>query len=501
MSSAARNLNRELLTLFAMEQAGSKEGLQVYLNRVLEQCCDWFRASGASIFLRESVGDRFILNAKFGPSVRTPDGATIEFGVGLAGAALAEGKPTIIKGSRRRDDIGSSIIVPLIHHGVDGDEVKAIGVLNLARSTHEPHFDQQDLEFAEGIGNQIALAVDNATLFADSKHLAETLKTVLMNLGFGLLSLNREGQITHSNPEVVMMLGRVPGQLETLQKYINSCHEEFVPFVTAAASDGLNRKRHRARFNFGNRVMTVSSTPLPSSGCTIILQDVTELESAQREYERLRRLAEVGQMTATIAHEIRNPLTGVRSAAKMIRETPELADEFAEIIEVEAVKLSKLCDEFLEFARPLKLELSEGDLARVVEYVAERLRDDFATAEVNLEVIGTSGPMVVWLDERRMEQVIRNLLINALHATAKGGTVKIGVQPGAVFVEDTGCGMDEETVARLFSPFFTTKPKGTGLGLSMVRKIIDAHEATIGVHSVLGEGTRFEIRFNQEQRK
>ena len=102
------------------------------------------------------------------------------------------------------------------------------------------------------------------------------------------------------------------------------------------------------------------------------------------------------------------------------------------------------------------------------------------------------------MDLRRIEQVIRNLVINALQATARGGEVIVQAFGETLVISDTGSGMDEATVLRLFSPFFTTKPQGTGLGLSTVRKILDAHEARIKVTSVVGQGTRFVIRFNQE---
>ena len=367
--SAAHKLQEDLLSLFVVESVQDESGLQKYLRRVLEVATRCFRTTGASIFLHED--GVYQLAAKHGPGVRTPDGAVIKPGFGLAGEAIAEGQPRIIT-EGERSDISSSLIVPLMEEG------SCIGVLNMARGHDEPHFGPKDMEYAQGIAGQIALAVHNARLFAST-----------------------------------------------------------------------------------------------------------------REISRLKRLAEVGQMTAAIAHEIRNPLTGIYAAAKMIQEAPEMAPEMAEIIEDETDKLSQLCDEFLEFARPMRLTLERAQLGDVARGVVRLVSSDFDQAGVALEL--NSAKVTKEIDPRRIEQVIRNLLQNARQATPKGGTVSLDVWDWGFTVRDTGEGMSEEALTKLFSPFFTTKSSGTGLGLSVVQKIIHAHGGHLSVESALGEGTTFEV--------
>lgn len=498
MSAARKIKESELLSLFVVDSVQSQSGLDAYLRGVLENCTQWFRTSGASIFLVTENPSVHCLASKVGPAVRTPEGAEIHLGEGLAGQAIAEGVPKILVSrelapSQTREDIASSMIVPL----VDGADGVCVGVLNLARGHDEATFDAHDLKFAGAVGSQIALAVRNARLFAESRHLNESFKAVLANLGFGVISLSREGKITQFNPDVVTILGRVPAIGQPWIGYLDLVDSNFQEPLEAAVQQALLGERFRHRMELQSRAWTLSSTPLPSGGCTLAIQDVTDLESAQREFDRIKRLAEVGQMTATIAHEIRNPLTGIRSAAKMIQESPELAAEFAEIIETESIKLSLLCDEFLEFARPLRIEMSAGSLVRSCQGVAHLMQNDFDQAEVSLNQ-QFQEPAWCQFDSRRIEQVVRNLLLNALQATPKGGTVNLEVGSWGFAVSDTGCGMDSETVTRLFSPFFTTKTRGTGLGLSMVRKIVDAHHGEIHVQSELGRGTRFEIRLAKE---
>ncbi|MBL8061255.1 MAG: GAF domain-containing protein [Chthonomonas sp.] len=367
--SAARALQDDLLSLFVVDSVQDENGLQSYLKRVLQVTSQCFRTSGASIFLEE--GGVYHLAAKLGPAVRTPDGAVIQKGIGLAGEAIELAEPKIVTDGERAD-IGSSLIVPLMDGGT------CIGVLNMARGHDEPVFGEEDLRYAGGVAGQIALAVHNAKLFASA-----------------------------------------------------------------------------------------------------------------REYDRLKRLAEVGQMTAAIAHEIRNPLTGILGAAKMIQEAPELTEEMANIIELETMKLNLLCDEFLDFSRPIRLDPEDQNLGDVVRATCSLLESSFSDSEVALTV--TNENQTKCIDRRRIEQVVRNLVLNGLQATPKGGTVSVNVFDWGFSVHDTGAGMSEEAQQKLFSPFFTTKPSGTGLGLSIVQKVVQAHGGFISVQSQEGVGTTFEV--------
>lgn len=490
----------DFLQLLLIERGESADQvLASFVSKFLEFSLETFGAQGASVFLLNSITRDFVLAGQSGPLATIPLGAVLKPGDGPAGLAIESLKPTLLQGqvasAKKKGAIASSMVLPLVERGS-----RCIGVVNLSRAVGQPAFGASDLEAAESIGRQLALAVSNATLLHETHHLSDMLKVVLSNIGFGFISMDEHGSITHYNPEAVMILGKVPGRGEAISSYVFRCPAEFVEPLHQAAKRGLEGERYRVRVQAAKRVVALSATPLPSKGLTLSIQDVTDLENAQREHDRLRRMAEVGQMTATIAHEIRNPLTGIRSAAKMIQDSPEIAQEFAEIIEVESIKLSRLCDEFLEFARPLRLDFDQGFLHPLAEHVSKTMRHQFDEAGVTLELEQISRENPLQLDAGRIEQVIRNLMLNALQATAEGGKVVVRVGGNLLEVSDTGCGMDAEQVGRLFSPFFTTKPKGTGLGLSMVRKIIDAHEAEILVRSEKGRGTTISVRFNQGER-
>lgn len=488
----------DMVSLFVLEDESGTGGLQEFLGRMLLRSAEWFRASGVSIFLFDEVSGGYLLAGQVGPNSHIPEGTVLRSGEGFAGQAIASGQPIILQGDTTGKSISSSMVIPLVGRRGPTNAQGCIGVLNLSRSAAEDGFREADLALAHTLGQHISLAVANAATMSQTRYMSEMLRVLLANVGFAVLSFDADRIITHFNPEAVLLLGAMITPNGCFDHLLEDIAPDVATLLIEASeqceSEGRARRRHAIR----NRIWNVTASRLPSGGTTIALQDVTELESAQREYERLKRLAEVGQMTATIAHEIRNPLTGVQSAAKLIQESPELSDEFAQIIETEAKKLSQLCDEFLEFARPLKLEKEPTDIGEMLTHVVKTLEAQFAEADVILACKVPETAAIHALDRRRFEQVLRNLLLNALQATKPGGRVDVGAQTGHLWVQDTGCGMDEDTVARLFSPFFTTKAKGTGLGLSMVRKVLDAHEAHIEVYSKPGQGTRFEIRINEE---
>jgi signal transduction histidine kinase len=207
-----------------------------------------------------------------------------------------------------------------------------------------------------------------------------------------------------------------------------------------------------------------------------------------------RRLAEIGQMTAAIAHEIRNPLAGMRAAAQVLKSLEGEAAELGGIVVEEVDKLDRLCTEFLDFARPLEIRPEPAALGLLVRRVAEMHHPEFQEKGVRLDWESSDEEPKMNLDRLRIEQVCRNLLRNALQACAPGGAVLVKAVGGVIEVRDDGTGMDEEQLARLFVPFFTTKPQGTGLGMSVVKKIVEAHGGHIEVESGPGQGSCIRIR-------
>lgn len=472
--------------------------MHAYLDQTLNRCVAWFRASGGSIFLRGDA-DIFELRSRVGFQRSLPCYATIEPGKGIAGIVAASGVGRIIDdpstdpelaGVANNSDIASAMVVPLLD-----TKRRTIGVLNISRQAGEQPFREPDLDQVTALAAHLALAVSNAQLVSklqeslDESRLAnEKISAVLDSVSGAIVVVDRHGNVVNHN------------QAAAAQSFLDATEGDGITKLAALlneATDLIIDKQSslsgRAFDEATDRTWLVESTPLASGGGVITVQEITEHERQSRELDRVKRLAEIGQMTAAIAHEIRNPLTGIRSAAQMIRQHPDTMPEFIGAIEEESMRLNALCDEFLEFSRPMALNYQETDLSTIAAQVAKLVEHQFAEKGVKLACNLDSDPPTMCVDGRRVSQVLHNLLRNALDASEPGQEVLLTTRGAKIAVRDNGQGMDETNLQMLFSPFFTTKPDGTGLGLSVSRKVIDAHGGDISVTTSLGNGCQFEV--------
>ncbi len=500
--SAVRQLSEAgLWEIFDLSPVSGSD-LQSYLDLVLAKCAEWFRASGGSVFLEDSEGE-YVLRSRIGPSATMPEGATIRIGEGIAGIVVATGIGRIVddpladpkfSGVLRNDRIKSAMVLPLI-----GSKGHKLGVLNLSRCDGESAFRKGDLEQAMALAAHVALAVANARLVSqlrrqvvEAEMATEKLESVLDSVAGAVVVVDSDGEVVNHNRAAALASFLTLSQdvdLSELQTVLMECTRgvlETKESVSGKATDAGS-----------DRTWLVEALPIPSGGGVITVSEITDHERQQRELGRVKRLAEIGQMTAAVAHEIRNPLTGIRSAAQMIREHPETSGEFLELIEEESLRLNGLCDEFLDFARPAQLNLSPTSLAKVVESQVQLIRSEYAKKGVEIRGVWEDGEPTIMIDGRKIGQVVLNLLRNALEASATGGAVTVTVSGARLTVDDEGEGISREQLERLFSPFFTTKSNGTGLGLCTSRKIVYAHGGEITVDSEVGRGTRFEITLDR----
>src|ERR1035441_2101061 len=252
------------------------------------------------------------------------------------------------------------------------------------------------------------------------------------------------------------------------------------------------------------------------------------LEHAQAEARRSERLAALGQLSAGLAHEIRNPLGVIKGSAEMLTQklqaSDELARELAGYISTEVNRLSALVTEFLDFARPLHAQVAPADLIALMDRVLQIVAIRFAgkltgTQETGKSMTGksvrverhyASGLPLVPLDESLCEQAFLNLVQNAYEAMqdeAHGGTLRVEVRPTTLNdcegvelrLADTGPGVPNELREEIFNPFVTTKKTGVGLGLSIVSKIVDGHHGSIHVENAPEGGAVFTLFFPLEE--
>lgn len=226
-----------------------------------------------------------------------------------------------------------------------------------------------------------------------------------------------------------------------------------------------------------------------------------ERQAVEEKLTRAEHLAEIGQLAASLAHEIKNPLAGISGAIQVIRETMQ-DDNPHHYILTEVLgqirRLDATVKDLMQYARPVPPRLQRCSVGAVVERVMRVLREEPALERVNVKHNGADLDAIVLADENQIEQLLLNLVINAAHASKDGDAIVIAVSVEQNYVElavtDSGEGMPEGVRARVFEPFFTTKAKGTGLGLSICRRIVDAHGGNIQLESALGTGTTVRVQ-------
>ncbi len=260
---------------------------------------------------------------------------------------------------------------------------------------------------------------------------------------------------------------------------------------------------HRIRKD--GKPITVSLTMAPIydpggafAGTAGIVRDVTAIKEMERQLLERERLAAVGELAAVVAHEVRNPLAGIRGGCEILLEGYGAGDARHDIgVEIihQVDRLTRTVHDLLLYARPKAMDPVPTDLHGLVERILHILRDDPQNARVEIvREFGSDVPPVL-VDGRQMEQVLLNLALNAIQAMRHDGTLTVATRRVAgkaqVAIRDTGPGIPPEQVENIFKPFFTTRAQGTGLGLAIVKRIVDAHGGSIVVDSPPGGGAAF----------
>jgi len=208
----------------------------------------------------------------------------------------------------------------------------------------------------------------------------------------------------------------------------------------------------------------------------------------------------LGELSANLAHEVRNPLVSIQGVAEILQEEyPRTGKnrEFVEILAKEVKRLNHVVENFLSLVRSTPVQLEWCALGEVIQSVVSLVSPKARKEGVTIRVDVTPPSLQVRADPNQLRQVFLNLLLNALASLDGKGTISLTAQPSesglAITVQDTGKGIPPEHLARIFEPFFTTKPGGTGLGLPITKRILDAYGWTMRIDSTVGQGTTVTI--------
>jgi two-component system nitrogen regulation sensor histidine kinase GlnL len=292
----------------------------------------------------------------------------------------------------------------------------------------------------------------------------------------------------------------------------DSLDEAFERLVEGAASvtlRGLPWKRIRRRGQ-----VTVSVTRGPQPGQFVVqLRDESDPSGQEAAEGFRRRLTWLDSLAAGIAHEIRNPLGGIRGAAQLLQRnpTPAEGDELTQMIVLESDRIDRMVEQLMELTRPRTLERSDVDINGLIHDEVALLRAQFGSEQVDWQLDLDPSLPTVEGDRLRLREAVGNLLRNAREAAASTVTVKTRIEAGErlredgfdrgqslhLEIRDDGPGIAESDASSIFAPFSTTKPEGSGLGLFVTRQVVDDHGARLSLDSVPGQGALFRLSLHE----
>ena len=330
----------------------------------------------------------------------------------------------------------------------------------------------------------------------------------------GVLAIRRDGRLVMVNEEAYRILDITPQQGDAGRHFSDFLrnHHDLVRMLAGGFDMCTLPNRAEMRLKPSGKVIGYTLSLVHDDhhrvhGAALFFKDLTLVEQAE-ERERLRdRLAALGEMAATIAHEVKNPLASIEVMAGLVRrqvaDRDDLRGLLTDIIN-EAKIANAIVVEVLEFVRPIRLQMDQTTLLRVVGDAIPMAERKVARGGTLIDVAVPGDLPAIHGDHHQLCQVVTNLLINALEALGGRGVVRLRARllpseqedrPEAVelTVSDDGPGIPSDITDRIFNPFFTTKPQGSGLGLAIVRKIVDAHDGRIDVTTGAGQGTAFRL--------
>ncbi len=235
-------------------------------------------------------------------------------------------------------------------------------------------------------------------------------------------------------------------------------------------------------------------------GLIFVFTDLTDIKALQSQVELKQRLSQLGEMSAGISHELRNSMSVISGYAKLLSKKVELSNKgTVDAIQSEISVMDKIISELLAFAKPTFLNREQLVLNDVIKETVETAAGSHASIDVK---INSAGPVSVKADKVLLRQALTNLFVNAVEAMPEGGCLEIDVSSlhgkAEIIIRDTGTGIPEGVIQKIFLPFYTTKQEGIGLGLALVQKIIVSHGGNIEVESKEGEGSVFRIVLSAE---
>ncbi|MBU0483135.1 MAG: PAS domain S-box protein [Proteobacteria bacterium] len=425
-------------------------------------------------------------------------------------------------------------------------EERTLGVLVLflERPVGGPH---SEIETMLAVANVLAAVLEREDLRREQDELISHLKlsnksmqeekkfseSIIASLLNGLLILDNDGQVVACNPEGKKLLDHFfPGELVG-RKLSEIVGEEMAKLLLADSTDaeqfaGIRKKMKFTSISGAARLIEYNNFPRVNidgerEGSILSFSDITEADRLVRKLEKMNRFSTIAEIASAVAHEVRNPLAGIKAISQGVESTLEPDDrnrKSLQRITNQVDRLNVILTDFFTYARPPKPQKKMTDLGEIVGKVIPLLQSRAQKSSIVINNrLGKNLSLIV-VDPNQMQQVFLNLFLNALDAIPVHGWIEVSAEDigldRSVFderrfaglprdkpylvvrIKDSGAGMSSEVLEKLFEPFFSTKTTGTGLGLAIVMRIMKEHNALIYAESVVQQGTEFFLFFRKD---
>jgi two-component system, NtrC family, nitrogen regulation sensor histidine kinase GlnL len=511
-----RQLTRRISQLSTLYQLGldlsSQSNWDHALEHFLATSVNTLKFSGVSLLLWSFEGRRLSSRAslhldedQLEEAIATIKDLGPKERLGMGIAALVDGNILTERELETREQPWDLTVIPLVH----GEDAQGY-LIYRKHYAREKAFDQ-DFHFLKTVQTILSEELAHAKAIHKLKKLGEFNRTVLDSIRAAVIAVDGFGTINYRNPSVMELFGeRLPlggpfrfgdsflagdggemelGEDDWIQREIQFYEDEEVPPRELLVSSTRLFQRHPQEVEF-----------------VLVFEDMTIYQRLATELRRAERLTGLGELSAGVAHEIRNPLAGISMITQLLGD--KLGDEdkdlkgYVDRILGETERLNRIVQSLLEFSRPSEPMMTVFNLYEEMGSVLDLVRSMAEKKKVSLELPEDGQEIKVWADRGQLQQVFLNLLRNAVEACDEGQRVGLRLERGTVgrgrmrvlaTVWDTGPGVPPEFEERLFNPFFTTKVEGTGLGLAICLKIVQEHGGSIRYQSGSGGGSEFII--------
>ena len=351
------------------------------------------------------------------------------------------------------------------------------------------------------------------------KNSEATLRAILDTCVDGIITVNEQGSILSFNPAAVRIFGHKPEEVigrdvnmlmpdpyQGLHPgYIRRFLKDQAPKIIGTGREVVGRRKDGATFPL---YLAVSAVNLSGNRMfTGIVRDLTDFKRLQNEIIQAQKLAAIGEMAASVGHEIKNPLAGISGAIEILKDTLSDEDSRRQVMDdilSEVQRLDNTVRDLLAFSKPWNPDTQLCNPQEIVERVSSSFREKEEFNDLKF-LFDDKCTTTVRIDPWLFEKVLWNLLDNASDAMSGSGEIQFGFEetPGflTLTIRDSGHGVSPEHQEDVFRPFFTTKSRGTGLGLAICKKIMDAHGGTISLFSIPRKGTKVSVQFPLENVK